>query len=230
MRSSTLPEVPEVEWSAPDRFLRQAGLVPRQRVAELTATVVGCGAIGRQVALQLAALGVPRLVLVDFDQVELTNVTTQGYLTRQLGQLKVEALAESVREIDPAVAVEAIPERYAPRQPLSPVLFCAVDSITVRAALWKGERRRSEFWCDGRMLGEVLRVLTVTALSGTESYARSLFSAGEAQPGSCTARSTIYTAQIAAGLMLHQFTRWLRGLPVDADLSLNLLASELGVG
>jgi sulfur carrier protein ThiS adenylyltransferase len=42
-----------------------------------------------------------------------------------------------------------------------------------------------------------------------------------------TARSTIYAASIAAGMMLHQFTRWLRGLTTDDDLSLNLLASEL---
>ena len=31
----------------------------------------------------------------------------------------------------------------------------------------------------------------------------------------------------AAGLMVHQFTRWLRGAPVDADVTLNLLATEL---
>ena len=36
-------------------------------------------------------------------------------------------------------------------------------------------------------------------------------------------------AAIAAGLMTGQFARWLRGLPVDCDLSLNLLASELAV-
>jgi sulfur carrier protein ThiS adenylyltransferase len=45
----------------------------------------------------------------------------------------------------------------------------------------------------------------------------------------CTARSTIYTASIAAGLMVSQFTRWLRGLPVERDLLLNLLAAELTV-
>ena len=33
-------------------------------------------------------------------------------------------------------------------------------------------------------------------------------------------------SNIAAGLMLHQFTRWLRALPVDVDTSVNLLAGE----
>ena len=59
---------------------------------------------------------------------------------------------------------------------------------------------------------------------------RRCFTAAEAQQGSCTSRSTIYAASIAAGLMVHQFTRWLRELPVDRDLSVNLLASELMAG
>jgi sulfur carrier protein ThiS adenylyltransferase len=56
-----------------------------------------------------------------------------------------------------------------------------------------------------------------------------LFAGSEAQAGRCTARSTIYAASIGAGLMVHQFVRWLRGQPTDQDLSLNLLASELMV-
>jgi molybdopterin-synthase adenylyltransferase len=54
-----------------------------------------------------------------------------------------------------------------------------------------------------------------------------LFAADEAQIGSCTARSTVYTASIAAGLLVHQFVRWLRNQPVDQDAQLNLLAGEL---
>jgi sulfur carrier protein ThiS adenylyltransferase len=49
------------------RFARQGELVPPDRLAQSAATVIGVGAIGRQVALQLAAVGVPRLQLVDFD-------------------------------------------------------------------------------------------------------------------------------------------------------------------
>jgi molybdopterin-synthase adenylyltransferase len=79
------------------------------------------------------------------------------------------------------------------------------------------------------MLGEVARILTVAGAAGHEHYAGTLFPQSEAQAGTCTSRSTIYCASIAAGLMLHQFTRWLRDVPVDPDLSLNLLASDIGV-
>jgi sulfur carrier protein ThiS adenylyltransferase len=40
--------------------------------------VIGVGAVGRQVALQLAATGVPKLQIIDHDTVEFTNVTSQG--------------------------------------------------------------------------------------------------------------------------------------------------------
>ena len=52
---------------------------------------------------------------------------------------------------------------------------------------------------------------------------------GRGPARSLYARSTIYAATIAAGMMAHQFTRWLRGLPVDRDTSLNLLAGEWAV-
>ena len=43
------------------------------------------------------------------------------------------------------------------------------------------------------------------------------------------AQGVIYKAVIAPGLMTHQFTRWLQKLPLDIDLSINLLTSELWV-
>ena len=86
-----------------DRFARQHDLVPLDRLAQITPTVIGVGAIGRQVALQLAAIGVRRLELVDFDRVEMTNVTTQGYLAGDVGQLKVDSTRQAVEQIDPTI-------------------------------------------------------------------------------------------------------------------------------
>src|SRR5271157_5184396 len=67
--------------SNPSRFIRQQEFVPQDRLQEIKATVIGVGAIGRQVALQLAAIGCPTIQLIDFDVVDPTNVTTQGYLS-----------------------------------------------------------------------------------------------------------------------------------------------------
>ena len=209
-----------------DRFVRQQELVPQKRLQEITATVIGVGAIGRQIVLQLAAIGVPRLQLIDFDVVDLTNITTQGYLTANIGQPKVLAAKISAQAIDPTIDVETIVDRYRPKSKIGEVVFCCVDSTEARAAIWRSASKTCRFWTDGRMLGEVLRVLTVGDSCGREYYPQTLFAQAEAQQGRCTSRSTIYAAGIAAGLMLHQFTRWLRNIPLDRDISLNLLASE----
>jgi sulfur carrier protein ThiS adenylyltransferase len=209
-----------------NRFARQEDLVPRDRLAELRATVIGVGAIGRNVAVQLAAIGVPRIQIVDFDVVDFSNVTTQGYFTADVGLPKVEATKAAIGRIDPTLHVECIQDRYRPRVAIGDAAFCAVDSIDARAAIWRSAQRQCRFWCDGRMLAEVIRVLAVADSQGREHYPTTLFAQAEAQVGRCTSRSTIYAANIAAGMMVHQFTRWLRGIPVDRDTSVNLLAGE----
>jgi hypothetical protein len=213
-----------------DRFSRQADLVPTARLQSITATVIGVGAIGRQVALQLAALGIRKLQLIDFDMVELTNVTTQGHRHAEIGLYKVEAAALAIGEIDATIEVDKIIDRFRPRHAGSDAVFCCVDSISARSAIWRAVNLTTQFWCDGRMLGEVIRVLAADRDAGRTHYPETLFDQSEAQPGSCTAHSTIYTANVAAGLMLHQFSRWLRGSAIEPDLTLNLLAAELTAG
>ena len=194
----------------------------------MRATVIGVGAIGRQVALQLAAIGAPRLQLVDFDEVDLTNVTTQGYCGKRRWPIQgfgCRGGHQAARSGDRGRSRWA--NAIGPNWPIGDAVFCCVDSITARGAIWRSAGRNSQFWCDGRMLGEVIRVLAADDARGRQYYPSTLFAPSDAEPGRCTARSTIYTASIAAGLMIHQFTRWLRGLPTDADLALNLLGCEL---
>ena len=218
-----------------DRDVRQRGLVPPERLAACDAVVIGVGAIGRQVALQLAALGVPRLTLFDDDLVDVVNLAPQGYWPEDLNSPKVSVTAEICRRIHPVIQVRAIPTRFkrsTPRdQSLSeePIVFCCVDKIDARRMIWESIRSSARLFVDGRMSSEVVRVIAVNTPALDDYYPRTLFAAEDAHVGPCTARSTIYTASIAAGLMVHQFAKWLRGLPVDPDLTLNLLAAELTV-
>ncbi len=212
--------------SKQDRFDRQAELVPRERILQESVTVIGVGAIGRQVALQLTALGVPRLQLIDHDLVEKNNITTQGYQAADIGRPKVEATADACRQLEPLISVAVIFDRFRSAQQLGNTVFCCVDSISTRATIWRSIERRCQFWADGRMLGEVMRTLVATADQGRRHYATTLFAQSETQVGRCTSRSTIYTASLAAGLLVHQYTRYLRGATVDVDVTFNLLAGE----
>jgi hypothetical protein len=221
--------------SLSDRDLRQRALVPPERLAACHALVIGVGAIGRQAALQLAALGMPRLTLFDDDTVNVENLAPQGYWPEHLGMAKVEATAALCRRALPEMAITPREERFkrstartlAGSQRL--VVFACVDEISTRRLIWESIRHRANLFLDGRMSAEVVRVLAVDAPLTDDYYASTLFDAEHAYAGACTAKSTIYSASIAAGLMVGQFTKWLRQIPVDPDLTLNLLASELTV-
>jgi len=212
------------------RYSRQKELVPAQRLATCTITIVGVGAIGRQIALQLAAMGVPSLQLVDFDVVDESNLASQGYLQDDLGRFKIDATADQCMAINHQLAVTTANERFRRSMDIGNVLFVAVDRIEIRQLIWNSVKDRVSVFIDTRMSAEVVRVLTAADEAGRQHYPSTLFTAEEAHVGSCTAKSTIYTANIAAGLAIGQFTKWLRNLPVDRDISLNILTNEMDVG
>jgi len=216
--------------SSEERYSRQKDIVPADRIAACKATVIGVGAIGRQVALQLTAIGIPWLQLVDFDHVEESNLVSQGYLEEDLGNLKVDATAKLCRQINSSAEIQVVPDRFRRSMEVGNVVFCCVDKIQVRQLIWAAVGDTVVLFCDGRMSAEVLRILTACDSDSRYHYPKTLFSAEEAYSGSCTAKTTIYCANIAAGLMVSQFTRFLRCLPVDPDLQFNLLSSELSVG
>ena len=213
-----------------ERYSRQADIVPKERMLDCKATVIGVGAIGRQVALQLAAIGVPHLQLVDFDKVEISNLATQGYLQKDIQRPKIDVTAEFTREMNHDLNVEVIFERFKRSTPVGNCVFACVDSIVIRKLIWDSVKDKVNFYCDGRMSAEVLRVITACDEKSREYYPQTLFTADQAQVGPCTAKTTIYCANIAAGFMLAQFTKYLRLLPVDSDIQINLLALEINVG
>jgi len=211
------------------RYSRQRDIVPAERLTTCKATVIGVGAIGRQVALQLAAMGIPWLQLVDFDLVEESNLASQGYLENDLDNAKARATADLCRQINSHLEIHAIENRFRRSMETGNVIFCCVDRIELRRLVWESVKDKAGFFCDGRMSAEVLRILTAYDSRSREYYPTTLFAAEQAYQGSCTAKTTIYCANIAAGLMLSQFTKWLRHLPVDPDVTLNLLSCELSV-
>lgn len=212
-----------------ERYSRQQDIISADRLAVCHITVVGVGAIGRQVALQLSAMGVNWLQLVDFDTVEESNLCSQGFLEEDFAKPKVEAVSEFCRRLNSRLQVFPLCQRFRRSMSTGPIVFCCVDRIETRRQIWETVRNRTEFFCDGRMAAEVLRVLTVCDSAGREQYPSTLFASQEAFAGSCTAKATIYCANVAAGVMLAQFAKWLRRLPVEFDCQLNLLSAELTV-
>jgi len=88
-------------------LLPEIDVAGQQKLLDASVAVFGLGGLGSPVALYLAAAGVGRLVLVDFDVVELSNLQRQIiHLTRDLGRRKVESAREKLRDLNPETVVE----------------------------------------------------------------------------------------------------------------------------
>ena len=80
----------------------------QQRLTGSSVAIVGVGGLGSPVAMYLGAAGVGRIALVDDQRVDLSNLNRQVlFTTADVGRLKVEAAAEHLRAIDPALLIEA---------------------------------------------------------------------------------------------------------------------------
>jgi sulfur carrier protein ThiS adenylyltransferase len=140
----------------------------------------------------------------------------------------------------PEIEIEALCSRFkrssdrelaclvAPRHPKLAV-FCCVDSMSGRKLVWETTRGQATLFVDGRMAGETLRVLSAASPASDDYYVTTLFDDARAHPAPCTGRSTLYAANIAAGLMLSRFALHLRGQIPSRDVLLQLACDELAV-
>lgn len=71
-----------------------------------TVAVCGLGGLGSNIAFALARAGIGKLILIDFDSVDITNLHRQQYKANQIGMNKTEALKENLFEIAPYVTIE----------------------------------------------------------------------------------------------------------------------------
>lgn len=219
------------------RYSRQKEIVPGEAQSR-PVLVIGAGAIGRQVILQLASIGVDKFIIFDDDTVDESNICTQGFLEAQIGRHKVEVMTEAIAAINKDAQVVAYPDRFEEKSwaiieksrskmDWAPVetIFCCIDCIEGRAKIWQAAKGKGLF-IDGRMTAESMRVITVDNRD-QEYYQTTLFKKSEAQGATCTAKSTIYCANICAGLMLSQYTKHLRKMAITKDLLFNILGEIL---
>ena len=73
----------------------------QQKIQATTVAVCGLGGLGSNIAIALARAGVGRLILIDFDKVDITNLHRQQYAVRHLGMHKAEAIKDIIKEIAP---------------------------------------------------------------------------------------------------------------------------------
>jgi len=81
----------------------------QQRLADARVLIIGLGGLGSSSSVYLAAAGVGHLVLVDFDEVDISNLQRQiVHATKDIGRLKVDSAAEHLLELNPEIKVTKV--------------------------------------------------------------------------------------------------------------------------
>ena len=92
------------EWQ--NAFAARHGEKLQKVFSTSVVAVCGLGGLGSNIATALARAGIGKLILIDFDRVDLSNLHRQQYKASQIGKYKTDATAENLREINPYIRTE----------------------------------------------------------------------------------------------------------------------------
>ena len=92
--------------------LREVGMAGQRKLKRASVLIMGAGGLGSPLALYLAAAGVGRLGVMDFDRVEPSNLHRQVlHTTKDLGRPKAESARATLQDLNPHITIEALPVR-----------------------------------------------------------------------------------------------------------------------
>ena len=94
------------EWM--DALIARHGLDLHKQFSSATVAICGLGGLGSNIAIALARAGIGKLILIDFDRVDITNLHRQQYKANQIGLYKADALVENLLEIAPYIEITAV--------------------------------------------------------------------------------------------------------------------------
>lgn len=196
---------------------RQRDIIPDETLTKRV-NIVGCGAIGSFAALALAKMGMKNITVWDHDHVSDVNMNNQFFRYTDIGRSKAFALKELIRDFtgETITAHERKFEKL-DLENMEGILIVAVDSMDTRAQFVEWVRKtythKLEIIIDPRMGAEEYMQFVTEPMALTQ-YMKTLYSSKDVEAPRCTAKSTIYTATLAAGIIAKTVKAHLVGQPV----------------
>jgi molybdopterin/thiamine biosynthesis adenylyltransferase len=124
-----------------DRQIRFYGEKSQELIQHMTVSIVGLGGTGSSVAVQLARMGVGKLILIDKDSIEETNLTrVYGSTSADVGKPKVEVVGSHLKSFSRKTKVETlqkdvIRDNVTEKLIQSDIIFGCTDNLSSRAIL-----------------------------------------------------------------------------------------------
>jgi len=134
-----------------DRTRRLIGAENFLKLSSATVAIFGIGGVGSFTAEALARSGIGHLILIDKDNIDVTNINRQIHaLNSTIGKSKVEVMRSRILDINPAAKVDAVQKFYLPDENADSFFICrydyvvdAIDTITAKINLAAECQRRN---------------------------------------------------------------------------------------
>lgn len=217
-----------------DHLVRQLDLIPTEKVEQTKVHVIGAGAIGSFLILQLAKMGFTQIQVWDHDEVSVENMSCQFYRFKDIGKNKATALADLVEEFT-GIRIMSHPVKWEPdsAEPMPGIVVAAADCMNVRRAVWNFVRRASPsttLVIDPRMGSEfaTLYMMDPGKPADVATYRETFYSNEDAVQERCTAKATVYTANLLSGLIAKGVKNWVCGQPYPRAAHWDIASSDTG--
>ena len=179
----------------------------------------GMGGISSNLAFQVARMHPRTLIFYDDDTVEEANMSGQLFSNENIGEFKVDAINNMIRQYTLTTNAWGIPEKFTESTAPGPIMMCGFDNMQARKIFFESwcryigvvEDKANCLFLDGRLSIDTLQIF---AIRGDDDYnigryAREfLFSDDEAEETVCSMKQTTYLACMIASLMTNLFTNF----------------------
>lgn len=203
-----------------DSTARFSSAVWYEEIQKKVIILAGLGGIGSYVAFLLARMKPRSLFLYDDDDVEFVNMSGQLYGCTDVGNKKVNAIANMISNYAGYNSVFAIPEKFTDVCEASDIMICGFDNMQARKTFFKKwlnhvnskseEEQKHCLFIDGRLAAEELQVFCI---QGDDDYNKAnyenyLFSDDEADETVCSYKQTTFMANMIGSIIVNLFTNF----------------------
>lgn len=240
-----LPENPE-GILVQENTSRFSGAVWYEAIQNSTVLLAGLGGIGSYVGFLLSRLNIGALTLYDNDLVDATNLSGQLYSRDDIGDFKVTALCNMMRNYSNYNKFLGFTRKFTERNSGKKIMICGFDNMEARKTFFNAwlyelneretdDLRQNFLFIDGRLAAEDFQVLCIR---GDDNYNiqrykdEFLFSSEEAEATICSYKQTSFIANMIASTMVNLFVNFIanqcspvieRGLPFLTEYNAELM-------
>lgn len=181
--------------------------------------LAGLGGIGSYVAFLLSRMHPFKIIMYDDDIVESANISGQLYSMENIGEYKVNAIYNTMKEYSNFYNANALRDRITDETSPRDIMICGFDNMEARKTfyrIWKTHVRYSNdkdkcLFLDGRLAAEEFQVF---AIKGDDEKAMGiyeeewLFNDSEAEETLCSYKQTTFMANMIGSVMVNLFVNF----------------------